>query len=147
MNALFSLGSRWLPLGLTQDKVRILFQSMKPAFGVFVNRNIDKVEQVGVVLRDERDRALLSFAESMTDQMRVEINSLNTEYPFLEGYVSEKRSRFFLGDPQTPLSGRLKSKQFLLISYSAWQYIIRNERSLLHTLPSFVIVKPKEDDH
>lgn len=147
MNALFSLGSRWLPLGLTQDKVRILFQNMKPAFGVFVNRNIDAVEQVGVVLRDERDRALLSFAESMTDEMRVEINSLNSEYPFLEGYVSEKRSRFFLGDPQIPLSSRLKNKQFLLISYSAWQYIIRNERSLLHALPSFVIMKPKEDAH
>ena len=41
---------------------------------------------------------------------------------------------------------RLKNKQFVLISYSAWQYIIRNERSLLHVLPSFVIVKPKEDD-
>ena len=147
MNALFSFGSRWLPLGLTQDKVRILFQNMKPAFGVFVNRNIDTVEQVGVVLRDERDRALLSFAESMTDEMRVEINSLNAEYPFLEGYVSEKRSRFFLGDPQIPLSSRLKNKQFLLISYSAWQYIIRNERSLLHALPSFVIMKPKEDAH
>lgn len=145
MNALFSLGSRWLPLGLTQDKVRILFQNMKPAFGVFVNRSIGTVEQVGIVLRDERDRTLLSFAESMTDQMRVEINSLNAEYPFLEGYVSEKRSRFFLGDPQTPLSNRLKNKQFLLISYSAWQYIIRNERSLLHVLPSFVIVRPQED--
>ena len=119
---------------------------MKPAFGVFVNRDIDTVEQVGVVLRDERDRTLLSFVETMADRMRVEINSVNAEYPFLEGYVSEKKAHFLLGDTQLSLSSRLKNKQFVLISYSAWQYIIRNERSLLHVLPSFVIVKPKEDD-
>ncbi len=146
MNALLTIGSKWLTLGLTQDKIRILFQNMKPAFGVFVNRDIDTVEQVGVVLRDERDRTLLSFVETMADRMRVEINSVNAEYPFLEGYVSEKKAHFLLGDTQLSLSSRLKNKQFVLISYSAWQYIIRNERSLLHVLPSFVIVKPKEDD-
>lgn len=34
---------------------------MHSAFGVFVNRDIDSVTDAGVILRDERDRSLLSL--------------------------------------------------------------------------------------
>ena len=112
----------------------MLFQNMHSAFGVFVNRDIDSVTDAGVILRDERDR------------LRVELSSVNGGSPFLDKDSAGKSGRFTIGDPQEPLAARLKGKQLVLISYSAWQYILRNERALLHALPSFIIVKPQEGD-
>ena len=146
LNALLSKGGKWLSPGLTQDKIRVLFQNMHSAFGVFVNRDIDSVTDAGVILRDERDRSLLSLVGSMSDRLRVELSSVNGDSPFLDKDSAGKSGRFTIGDPQEPLAARLKGKQLVLISYSAWQYILRNERALLHALPSFIIVKPQEGD-
>lgn len=114
---------------------------MHSAFGVFVNRDIDSVTDAGVILRDERDRSLLSLVGSMSDRLRVELSSVNGDSPFLDKDSAGKSGRFTIGDPQEPLAARLKGKQLVLISYSAWQYILRNERALLHALPSFIIGK------
>ena len=99
-----------------------------------------------MILRDERDRSLLSLVGSMSDRLRVELSSVNGDSPFLDKDSAGKSGRFTIGDPQEPLAARLKGKQLVLISYSAWQYILRNERALLHALPSFIIVKPQEGD-
>ena len=81
LNALLSKGGKWLSPGLTQDKIRVLFQNMHSAFGVFVNRDIDSVTDAGVILRDERDRSLLSLVGSMSDRLRVELSSVNGDSP------------------------------------------------------------------
>lgn len=47
--------------------------------------------------------------------------------------------------PGTPLERCIEGKQLVVVSYDAWNHLIRYARPLLDALPSFVIVKPRQD--
>ena len=53
--------------------------------------------------------------------------------------------RLTLCGPGTPLERCIEGKQLVVVSYDAWNHLIRYARPLLDALPSFVIVKPRQD--
>lgn len=147
VNELLSRRNWLFPEGLTQDKTHILFQSMHCMFGMFVNRGLDGVRRIGVVLRDERDRSLLAYIRSMAENIRVELVTTDPALDLSAELLNADGTpgRLTLCGPGTPIGRCLENKQLAIISYSAWQYIVRYERPLLATLPSFIIIKPQDD--
>lgn len=136
----------WLfPEGLTHDKTRILFRSMRCALGVFVNRGLSGIDEVGVVLCERGDLSLLRYIEAMAEHIRVQLLSVD---PRLEiaSVLGEggRAARLSLCAPGTPLGECLAGKQLVVVSYSAWRYMTRYERATLRELPSFIIIRPQD---
>ena len=146
VGSLLSKSGRWLPPGLIQDKIRVLFQNMRPLLGVFVNRDLQQVHRVCAILRDSRDRTLLPLIEGVAQRVQVQLNAAGDQMPFLSEADDHSLARLSVGNSQLPLSTRIKECDLVLVSYSAWQYIVRNERPLLRQMPSFVILKPRSNE-
>ena len=134
----------WLfPEGLSPDKSRILFQSIPCTLGVFVNRGIGTVTRVGVMLGGPDDRMLLQYIRTAAERIEVELMSVDPELDLASEMTPS--GRLTLCGPGTPLERCIEGKQLVVVSYDAWNHLIRYARPLLDALPSFVIVKPRQD--
>lgn len=134
----------WLfPEGLSPDKSRILFQSIPCTLGVFVNRGIGTVTRVGVMLGGPGDRMLLQYIRTAAERIEVELMSVDPELDLASEMTPS--GRLTLCEPGAPLERCIEGKQLVVVSYDAWNHLIRYARPLLDALPSFVIVKPRQD--
>lgn len=134
----------WLfPEGLSPDKSRILFQSIPCTLGVFVNRGIGTVTRVGVMLGGPDDRMLLQYIRTAAERIEVELMSVDPELDLASEMTPS--GRLTLCGPGAPLERCIEGKQLVVVSYDAWNHLIRYARPLLDALPSFVIVKPRQD--
>ena len=136
----------WLfPEGLTHDKTRILFRSMRCTLGVFVNRGLSGIDEVGVVLCERGDLSLLRYIEAMAEHIRVELLSVDPRLEIASALGESGRDeRVSLCAPGTPLGKCFAGKQLVVVSYPAWRYMTRYERGTLRELPSFIIIKPQD---
>jgi len=135
--------NRLFPEGLTHDRTRILLRSLRCASGVFVNRGLAGIEEVGVVLCDRDDLSLLRCIESMAEPIRVELLSVGTRLE-TASVLGDGRSRLTLLPSGTALAACVAGKQLLIVSYAAWRYMTRYERDVLPGLPSFIIIEPQD---
>ncbi|MDD3108769.1 MAG: cation:proton antiporter [Alistipes sp.] len=130
---LLNRSGRWLPPVLPLDKVRVLFQSMQIPFGVFIHRNLPAKPRVAILLRNDRDLELLHLAEPMPAEIHRAFYWVDAQIPHAEM-------------PQVTLAPSIAQVmsdcELVLVSYAAWQYIVRNQRPALRMLPSCVILKP-----
>ena len=99
--------------------------------------------QFGVMLGGPDDRMLLQYIRTAAERIEVELMSVDPELDLASEMTPS--GRLTLCGPGTPLERCIEGKQLGVVSYDAWNHLIRYARPLLDALPSFVIVKPRQD--
>ena len=105
--------------------------------------SIGTVTRVGVMLGGPDDRMLLQYIRTAAERIEVELMSVDPELDLASEMTPS--GRLTLCGPGTPLERCIEGKQLVVVSYDAWNHLIRYARPLLDALPSFVIVKPRQD--
>ncbi len=140
----------YFPGESARDKAKRLFAHMPTTFGVFVDRGFRNARHIGVMLTDRRDSPLFSFATSVagnaTVTVRVSDSSMRPELEELFASLpSPEREHCALDPHENPFADFIKGKDLIIISYSRWLVLTRNQPDRLGLLPSFLVIKPKDE--
>lgn len=118
----------YFPGESTRDKARRLFANVSCSVGVFVNRNFRGADRIGVLMLDERDRAMLDEIDAILGGVKVTLRvadagfaaQLQREVRHLDGRPGPGGQSAF-GSVQRVYS----RQQMLIVSYNSWLHITR----------------------
>lgn len=135
----------YFPGESTRDKARRLFANVSCSVGVFVNRNFRGADRIGVLMLDERDRAMLDEIDAILGGVKVTLRvadagfaaQLQREVRHLDGGPA-----LAISPPSVPFSEFIAGQQMLIVSYNSWLHITRSRSALIPSFPSFMVVKP-----
>ena len=135
----------YFPGESTRDKARRLFANVSCSVGVFVNRNFRGADRIGVLMLDERDRAMLDEIDAILGGVKVTLRvadagfaaQLQREVRHLDGGPA-----LAVSPPSVPFSEFIAGQQMLIVSYNSWLHITRSRSALIPSFPSFMVVKP-----
>ena len=149
LNRLFRWLDRYFPRPEGIDKAHNVFHEVHSSVGVFVNRGIGEMTDIGMVLYNRHDQVLLSCLEFLPGHVRAEVRIRGRENhadfrselaSVLEGHPGNLR----LSEADIPLEKFLEGKQLVLLSYQAWIDLTEKEPELVKRFPSFLAVRPRK---
>jgi hypothetical protein len=134
------------------DRTNAIIRSTKMELGIYADKGLKKVEDVGILILSNEDEFLISYAQkmihnnsriSMVDYndsvknnpvVKEKIRALEQQAPnHIALYNKEKIDEVFL-----------QSMDLLLISISAWSHFVENEPEWLAHVPSVLILKHRD---
>jgi len=133
------------PGALLRDKTKEFVEKSQCSVGIFVNRGFTRANLILVIINDESDLFLLSYAETLQKSTHGLVQLIN---PDNQGDVSNVLSDYLQNTEDTALLAEktltadvLGSTDLMLVSYQTWQVMAKAYDNILQNMPSTLIIK------
>jgi Kef-type K+ transport system membrane component KefB len=133
------------------DRTRLIISKTKTPLGILIDKELQQVNHVSVVLNSTADAFLLDYAQKMIYNNNATVTVFQNRFQKKNTFVIENAistiqeqnanqiSIFDMDKINKPLLGK---QDLLLISLESWKKLVEDETSWLSDVPSVLIIKP-----
>ena len=123
------------------DKTQAIINKTEVPLGIFVDKNLNKIEQISFILFNKEDQFLLEYVKRMKKNTSAKISIFDTYEVMNE--VNKVVHENVKVIPTSKLEKDfLKEQDLLIMSIDSWKKLIDTRSVWLNNTPSLLIIKP-----